>query len=101
MADAITKQLQEQVLAAMRQSQEVTVSVVAFWGAAVDKVAAALPDSLKMPRLPLADWLPSPDELWDDYFDFARQVLDQQQEFVRQVLTALPGRDRRPPSTPS
>ena len=93
--DAVTKQLQEQALAVMRQSQEATVRAISLWGAAVDRVAARLPAGLEVPRWPLADSLPTPAELSDQFFDFARQVLDQQQEFVQQVLAALPGQDHR------
>ena len=105
MADATSKQLQDQVLTAMKQTQEATVQAISVWGAAVDKLTARWPGGPELQAWPWPDWLPTPEEVSDQLFDFARQVLDQQQEFVRQVLAALPGRHRgmpgrRPPSGP-
>ena len=95
MANPTAQQVQDQVLSAMKQSQDATVQAISLWGEAVDKLASRLPDLPDLPKLPLADALPKPGELSEQLFDFAQQVLRQQQEFVQQVVAALPGHDKR------
>ena len=95
MANPTAQQVQYQVLSAMKQSQDATVQAISLWGEAVDKLASRLPDLPDLPKLPLADALPKPGELSEQLLDFAQQVLRQQQEFVQQVVAALPGHDKR------
>ena len=95
MANPTTKQAQEQILAAMKQSQEATVQAISLWGEAVDKLAGRLPVLPDLPKLPMVDALPKPGELSEQFLDFAQQVLRQQQDFVQQVVAVLPGRDKR------
>lgn len=85
------KQVQDQVLDAIKQSQDAALHAVSAWSESVAKLAPKLPD---MPKLPMADVLPKPSELSDQYFEFAQQLLTSQQKFVEQLIAALPGQDK-------
>jgi hypothetical protein len=85
------KQVQHQVLDAIKQSQDVVLQAVRAWSESVAEFAPKLPD---MPKVPLAEALPKPGELSDQYFEFAQQLLTSQQEFVEKLVAALPGRDK-------
>src|ERR1700736_31375 len=78
-----SKQLQDQVLDAIKQSQDAALQAVSTWSESVVKLAPKLPD---MPKLPMADALPKPSELSDQYFEFAQQLLTSQQKFVEQLI---------------
>jgi hypothetical protein len=52
-----------------------------------------------MPKLPLVDTLPKPGEVSDKFFQFAKELLATEHEFVKRLLDALPGHDG--PSDPS
>jgi hypothetical protein len=39
------------------------------------------------------DALPKPDEVSDKYFEFAQELMNAQQEFVKRLIAALPGHD--------
>jgi 3-methyladenine DNA glycosylase AlkC len=77
------------VLNAIKQSQDAALQVVSAWSDSVAKLAPKLPD---MPKLPMADELPKPSELSDQYFEFAQQLLTSQQQFVEKLIAALPAR---------
>jgi len=85
-----TKRVQDQVLDAIRQSQEAALHAVSAWSESVAKLAPKLPD---LPKLPMTDALPTPGEVSDQFFEFAQQLLTSQQDFVQQLLAALPGED--------
>ena len=91
MATDQNKDIQDQVFAAMKQSQVADLQAVSAWSESVAKLAPKLPD---MPKLPMADALPKPSELSDQYFEFAQQLLTSQQKFVEQLIAALPGQDK-------
>jgi hypothetical protein len=91
MATDQNKEIQDQVLAAIKQSQDAALQAVSAWSESVAKLAPRLPD---MPKLPMADALPKPGELSDQYFEFAQQLLTSQQKFVEQLIAALPGQDK-------
>jgi hypothetical protein len=46
-----------------------------------------------MPKLPMIDALPKPEEISDKFFEFAQELMNAQQEFVRRLIDALPGHD--------
>jgi hypothetical protein len=85
------KHIQDQVLDAIRKSQEATLKVVSAWSESVAKIAPKLPE---MPKLPLVDSLPKPGEISDKFFSFAQELLATEHEFVKKLLDALPGHDK-------
>jgi hypothetical protein len=86
-----TKASQDQILTAVRQSQQAVVDAVAAWAKAVENVVPPTPS------IPGTDELPKPEAVVDDAFDFAAKLLDAQHEFARSVLAAAaPVLDRTP-----
>jgi hypothetical protein len=83
--------VQEQVLEALKRSQDATLQIVSAWSESVAKVAPQLPE---MPKLPFVDALPQPGELSDTFFDFAQKLMASQQEFVKKLIETLPGSDK-------
>jgi 3-methyladenine DNA glycosylase AlkC len=80
--------IQDQVLDAIKRSQDATLKIVGAWSESVAKLATNLPD---MPKLPLVDSLSKPGELSDQFFDFAQKLMTSQQEFVQKLIETLPG----------
>jgi 3-methyladenine DNA glycosylase AlkC len=80
--------IQDQVLDAIKKSQDATLKIVGAWSESVAKLATNLPD---MPTLPMVDSLPKPGELSDQFFDFAQKLMTSQQEFVQKLIETLPG----------
>lgn len=80
--------IQDQVLDAIKRSQDATLKIVGAWSESVAKLATNLPD---MPKLPLVDSLPKAGELSDQFFDFAQKLMTSQQEFVQKLIETLPG----------
>ena len=80
--------IQDQVLEAIKRSQEATLQIVGAWSKSVAKLTTNLPD---MPTLPMVDALPKPGELSDQFFDFAQKLMTSQQEFVQRLIETLPG----------
>jgi hypothetical protein len=80
--------MQDQVLDAIKHSQDAALQAVSAWSESVAKLAPKLPD---IPTLPMADALPDPGELSDQFFEFAQQLLTSQQQFVKKLMAALPG----------
>jgi 3-methyladenine DNA glycosylase AlkC len=86
-----TKTVQDQLLNAIKQSQDDALQAISAWSESVAKLAPKLPD---LPKLPMADALPKPGELADQYFEFAQQLLTSQQKFVEKLIAALPSQDK-------
>lgn len=86
-----TSYAQERVLDAIKRSQDATFHVVAAWGESVSMLVATLPD---MPTPPTLAGLPSPGDVTDGFLDFAQELMASQQEFVKKLLDALPGREK-------
>ena len=86
MADTrnINEELQEQVLATIRKSQETVVDAIRKW---TDSVQAITP-SVPVPSVPFADKLPRPGDLVASAYDFAEQLLASQRKFAEDVLEA-------------
>jgi len=91
MATDDSKKLQDQVLDAIKQSQDAALQAVSTWSETVAKLAPNLPE---MPKLPMVESLPKPAELSDQYFEFAHQLLSSQQMFIEKLIAALPGPDK-------
>jgi len=90
-AGADESRIQDQIMDAIKKSQEATLKVVSAWSESVAKIAPKLPE---MPKLPLVDSLPKPGEISDKFFEFARELMATEHEFVQRLLDALPGHDK-------
>jgi 3-methyladenine DNA glycosylase AlkC len=88
-----SKQLQEQVLEAIKQSQDAALEAISTWSESVAKLVPKLPE---LPTLPIADVLPKAAEQSDQLFEFAQQLLSSQQNFVQRLVAALPGQEDLP-----
>lgn len=84
--------VQQELLTALKRSQEATIKVVSAWSESVKKLAPSLPD---MPKLPHLDSLPSPGELSDQFFAFAKEMMVAEQEFVQRLIDVLPGHEKK------
>jgi 3-methyladenine DNA glycosylase AlkC len=82
--------IQEQLLDAIKRSQDAALQIVGAWSESVSKLATKLPD---MPKMPTLDSLPKPGEVTDQFFDFAHKLMASQQEFVKKLIDTLPGHD--------
>jgi 3-methyladenine DNA glycosylase AlkC len=83
--------IQEQLLDAIKRSQDAALQIVGTWSESVSRLATKLPD---MPKLPSIDSLPKPGEITDQFFDFAQKLMASQQEFVKKLIDTLPGHDK-------
>lgn len=83
-AGNVSKELQDQVLVAVRKSQEVAVDAIKAWADAVQSIKPPLPTL----NPPFADKLPKPEEIVANAYDFAEQLLAVQREFSENVLKA-------------
>ncbi len=96
MTDTVTagRELQGQILDAVRKSQEVAIEAIKTWTDAVQPMTSAMPPV----TLPLADKLPKPEEFLGSAYDFAQQLLASQRKFAEDVfhvtapLTAAPAK---------
>ena len=84
MASYPMQDLQEEFLNAIRKSQETVVEAVKTW---VDTVKAVTP---KVPsvQVPLAGWLPKPEDVVASAYDFAEKLLSSQRQFAEELLKA-------------
>jgi|SRR5580700_6642689 hypothetical protein len=82
---AIGQELQNQILDAVRKSQETVVEAIKTW---TDTIQAITPSLPTVPAVPLADKLPKPGELVASAYDFAEQLLATQRKFAEEVLEA-------------
>jgi len=85
--DADASHVQEQVLDAIKQSQQATLRAVQAWS---ESVATLVPNLPELPKLQLFEALPKPEEVTDQFFDFAQKILVSQQEFVKSLIDVLP-----------
>ncbi|HEY5990680.1 MAG TPA: hypothetical protein VIV12_30445 [Streptosporangiaceae bacterium] len=76
----LTEEVQAQILATVRKSQDAVVAAVQNWTEAVQRLVP------QTPAYPLAETLPKPAELVDSAFDFAEQLLAAQREFAHSIL---------------
>ncbi len=83
MAGYATKELQNDLLNAIRTSQEMTIQAVRTCVALVEPVS---PKAFFVP-LPLGE-LPKPEEINAGFYDFAGKLLDNQRHFAQEWLEA-------------
>jgi hypothetical protein len=88
--DTESAKAQEQVLDAIRQSQDATLQFVQAWSEGVTNLTSNLPE---LPKLPTITALPKPEELSDQFFSFAQKLVSAQQEFVKKLIAVLPTQD--------
>jgi hypothetical protein len=82
---AIGQELQEQIMDAVRKSQETVVEAIKTWADTVQSITPSLP---AVPAVPFADKLPNPGELVSSAYDFAEKLLASQRKFAEDVLQA-------------
>lgn len=73
---------QERTLAALRQTHTAALEAVENWAKSVQTIAPELP------AIPVLASVPAPEELLQNSFDFASQILSAQREFAQSLLTA-------------
>jgi len=81
----LTKQAQDQILDAVRQSQKASVEAVEIWAKSVEPFVASAP-AVSIP--PYASALPEPKELVASWFGFAQKLLDAQSTYWQKVIEA-------------
>lgn len=84
-ATEFSKTTQEQVLAGIKQGQKAVVDAVGVWAKTVESIVPATPS---LPRLPLAEGVPTPEQVVVNAFAFAEQLIASQRDFALQVLAA-------------
>jgi plasmid maintenance system antidote protein VapI len=100
MADMSGQELQEEFLSTVRKSQETVIEAIKTWVDTIQSLTHGLPSV----QVPLADKLPSPEELVTSAYDFAEQLLASQRKFAEEVVKAttalLPGDGNGVPGEP-
>ena len=78
------QELQDEILKAVRMSQEAVIDAIKTWADTVQSIAPKLPAV----SVPLADKLPKPEDVVSSAYDFAEQLLASQRKFAEDVLKA-------------
>ena len=76
--------LQDELLNAVRKSQETVVDAIKTWSETVQSITPKLPSV----PLPGADKLPKPEDLVAGAYDFAEQLLASQRKFAEEIVKA-------------
>ena len=84
MASTTTQSLQDEVLSAVRKSQEAVIDAIRTWSETIQSITPKLP---AVP-VPGADKLPKPEEVVASAYDFAEQLLASQRKFAEEVVKA-------------
>jgi hypothetical protein len=84
-AAELSKTAQAKVLDGIKQSQKAVIDSISIWAKAVESMTPATPS---LPKLPLAEGVPAPEEIVTEAFAFAEKLLISQKEFTLQVLAA-------------
>ena len=82
---------QNTIADAARRGQEAVTSAMQIWADSVQKLVGSLPTPDTR--------VPSPDEIVDQVFGFAEQMLATQREFTKSVLSATAARSDEPSRT--
>jgi hypothetical protein len=90
-AAAGAKRVQDQVLDAIKRSQDATLQVVGSWSEQVAKMVHNLPD---LPKIPIPEALSKHSELGDQFFEFAQSLIKSQQEFAKKLVDTLAHHDK-------
>jgi hypothetical protein len=75
--------IQEQYTEIVKQSQEAALTAVDAWTSAVQDAFGKLPTGLPAARLPV-----EPNQVIDQYFDFATKLLATQRDFAKNLVHA-------------
>ena len=93
-ATEFSKTTQEQVLDGIKQGQKAVIDAVGAWAKTVENIVPATPS---IPRLPLAEGIPTVEQVVAESFAFAEKLIASQRDFALQVLAvvspAVPGKD--------
>ncbi len=84
-ARTMGRDLQEDILSAVRKSQAAVIEAIQTWTSKVQSITPELPDL----SLPFTDNLPRPHELIASAYDFAEQMLASQRKFAEDALKAM------------
>jgi hypothetical protein len=84
-ARTVARDLQEDILSAVRMSQTAVIEAIQTWTSKVQSLTPDLPDM----SLPFTDKLPKPHELIASAYDFAEQMLASQRKFAEDALKAM------------
>jgi hypothetical protein len=84
-ARTMSRDLQEDILSAVRKSQAAVIEAIQTWTSKVQSITPDLPDM----SLPFTDKLPKPHELIASAYDFAEQMLAGQRKFAEDALKAM------------
>jgi hypothetical protein len=76
--------LQNDILATVRKSQESVIDAIKTWVETVQSITPKVPAM----DMPFADKLPKPEEVVASAYDFAEQLLASQRKFAEEVLKA-------------
>jgi hypothetical protein len=97
MADYSTKELQDEFLKTIRNSQETVVEAVKTWA---DTVQSVTPKTSPV-QMPLTDKLPKPEEVVASAYDLAEKLLASQRQFAEDLVKAttplMPGTSESTP----
>ncbi len=83
-----TEELQEQVITAVRKSQQTTLDVIENIVEAVSSATSKLPSFPASLSVPFADRLPTPEAVVAGAHDFAAQLLAEQRKFAEEIVKA-------------
>ena len=84
MASTPTQDLQNEILTAVRKSQECVIDAIKTWVETVQSITPKVPAV----DMPFAGKLPKPEEVVASAYDFAEQLLASQRKFAEEVLKA-------------
>jgi hypothetical protein len=84
MASTPAQGLQDELLNAVRKSQETVIDALKTWAETVQSITPKLPSV----PVPGADKLPKPEDLVASAYDFAEQLLASQRKFAEEVVKA-------------
>jgi len=84
MASTPTQDLQNEILTAVRKSQESVIDAIKTWVETVQSITPKIPAV----DVPFADKLPKPEEVVASAYDFAEQLLASQRKFAEEVIKA-------------
>ena len=82
MASNPAEQVQEELLSAIRKSQDIVLQAVKAWVDSAQELTSKMPSV----QLPFADQLPKPEDIVSGTYDFAEQVLANQRKFAEEIL---------------
>ena len=84
MASNPAEQVQEELLSAIRKSQDIVLQAVKAWVDSAQELTSKMPSV----QLPFVDQLPKPEDIVSGTYDFAEQVLANQRQFAEEILEA-------------